>query len=1043
MAGHRFCGHCGAALSPEEGPPPERAVRDEGDRGEHKPVTILFCDIVNSTAMAERQGSEAAHRILDRFFGIAVEEVERYGGTVNKFLGDGLLALVGVPQAHEDHARRAVLVALGLRQRLRDEWPVDELGPPPQTRMGIDTGTVLVGTVGGEHHADHTAVGDTANVAARLQELAEPGEILVSEATARLVGAYARLEPVGALALRGKSASVTAHRLVGVGPRRSPLDGLTERSLTPFVGRDVELARLLEALAAARAGHGQALNVLAEPGLGKSRLLFEFRRSLGRERVTFLEGRCLSFGAATPYLPVLDIVRANAGIEPGDPAEAITAKVQLALAEVGMDADRGSPFLLHLLGVPASADLLGDLSPEAVRAGVFETLRSMCLQGSRRRPLVLAVEDLHWIDATSEATFRSLAEALADAPILLLGTHRPGYRPPWDDLAWTTQVILRPLGPAESRTVVRAVIGPRAAETALEGAILGRGEGNPFFLEELARSAGDRGDLEAGVEVPETVQGVLMARIDRLPREPRRVLQTASVLGREFSPRLLGTIWHGGGELDHHLAQLRRLEFLYERPGETETLWVFKHALTQDVAYGSLLSGRRRELHAAAARSLEALAGERPEEVQELLAMHYSQARVHDKAVEHLGAVAAHSFRRHAHEEAARALELALEHADHLGPEARDAQAIELTLRLADSLYFLGRFAESGERLERVRSRVEAHDDVSLGSRYHFAAALVSSHAGSTGDAVRSARTAKDLATRCGDDRTTGKAEYVLCRETFWHSRLDESIAHGDRGAALLGRAGDLWWEGQCRCFLNLAFCHAGDLDAALESIARGRAIGEAMGDMRLQSYSGWNIALVEATRLDTDLAIAEATRSLEISPDPLNTAFASGSLGFALVEHGDPEAAIPWLERSTQMLYKFGVLRTAGWMHGYLADARLRMGALDEARTEALGALETTLVTGHRWGTGRALRTLGVAAHRARDLAEARDRLTESVATFVDFGGRLEAAIARLDLARLARAEGRREEVALQLRLARTALDGVSAPRWRERLEHFAAEVA
>jgi hypothetical protein len=386
--------------------------------------------------------------------------------------------------------------------------------------MGIDTGTVLVGTVGGEHRADHTAVGDTANVAARLQALAEPGEILVSDATARLVGTYARLEPVGPLALKGKRAAVAAHRVLGVGSRRSPLDGLTDRSLTPFVGRDAELVRLLDVLAAARAGRGQVLNVMAEPGLGKSRLLLEFRRSLGRERVTFLEGRCLSFGAATPYLPVLDIVRANAGIESGDPVEAITAKVQLALAEIGMDPDRGTPFLLHLLGVPTGGELLGDLSPEAVRAGVFETLRSMCLQGSRRRPLVLAIEDLHWIDATSEANFGSLADALADAPILLLATHRPGYRPPWADLAWTTQVILRPLGPAESRTVVRAVIGPSAAETPLEGVILGRGEGNPFFLEELARAAGDQGDLGAVGEVPETVQGVLMARIDRLWKPP-------------------------------------------------------------------------------------------------------------------------------------------------------------------------------------------------------------------------------------------------------------------------------------------------------------------------------------------------------------------------------------------------------------------------------------------------------------------------------------------------------------------------------------------
>ena len=248
---------------------------------------------------------------------------------------------------------------------------------------------------------------------------------------------------------------------------------------------------------------------------------------------------------------------------------------------------------------------------------------------------------------------------------------------------------------------------------------------------------------------------------------------------------------------------------------------------------------------------------------------------------------------------------------------------------------------------------------------------------------------------------------------------------------------------GHAVCFLNLAFCHAGDLDAALESIARGRAIGESMGDMRLQSYSAWNIALAEATRLNTELAIAEGTRALEISPDPLNTAFASGSLGFALVEHGDPEAAVPWLERSTQMLYRFGVLRTAGWMHGYLAHCRLRMGLLDEARAEGLAALETTLTTGHRWGTGRALRTLGIAAHEMGDLSEARERLTDSVATFVDFGGRLDAGIARLDIVRLAHAEGRREEVAVQLGLARTALEGVAAPRWRERLDDLAAEVA
>lgn len=997
-------------------------------------MTVLFCDVVDSTGMAERLGDEAAHRVLDRFVEIAVGEIERYGGTVDKFLGDGVLALIGVPRAFEDHSQRAVLAAMSLRRRIADSWPVDELGPPPQIRAAIHSGTVVVATLGGDRRADLTAIGDATNVAARLQSAADPGDILLSDATAKRLGGSARLEPLGPIALKGRAAPIAAHRLLGIGTRRSPFDGIDRRDLTPFVGRGEELDTLRAAVDAARLGRGSAIGVGGEPGLGKSRLVLELRRGLAGEPVTFLEGRCVSFGAATPYLPLADIVRANAGIESDDTPETATGKVRLALTEIGMDADEATGFVLHVIGMQAG-DLLDRLSPEAVRDGVFATLREMCLAGSARRPLVLVVEDLHWIDPTSEAFLASLGAQIAGTPILLLGTHRPGYRPPWADLPHSVAIALRPLEAGHGRRVVRAVMGPAAAATAVEDAILRRAEGNPFFLEELSRGAGEDGGPWTAAEVPETVQGVLMARIDRLESEPRRVLQTASVLGREFSARVLGALWHGPGELDHHLAHLQRLGFIYERAAGRVARWVFTHALTQDVAYGALLSDRRRALHRAAAAALEAMPEEAAEGLDQLLAVHCSRAGMHAEAVRHLRAVARSSARRHAHEEAAQTLQLALTHAERLAPrDVSDREVLEATLSLADSLYFLGRFAESGEQLERVRDRVDGAPP-GTAARHHFARALVASHAGATEDAVEEATAARTLAEAAGDVRTMGKAEYVRCRETFWHSRLDESIGHGERGAAFLDAAGDRWWEAQLRLFLNLAFLHAGNLDAAIASIDRGRAIAAELGDVRLQSYARWNIALVEGSRLETGLAIAAGTEAVETSPDPLNTAFATGALGFALVEDGEPAAAVPWLEKSSGMLYRFGVLRTAGWMQGYLAEARLGAGDLDGAGTDASAALATSRITGHLWTAGRALRATGRIAVAAGRLPAAREALTEALRTFEGFGGRLDAAIVRVDLAGLAAAEGRPDEAARHADAARASFEALATPRWIARL--------
>jgi class 3 adenylate cyclase len=359
--------------------------------GERKQVTVLFCDLANSTPVAERIGPEAMHTLLNRFFELALNEVHRYEGTINQFLGDGFMALFGAPIAHEDHARRGVLAALALQRTLQGA----DLGKPYAVecafRIGLNSGLVVVGSIGDNLRMDYSAVGDTTNLASRLQDMAEPGTILISEATSRLVQGYVRLEALQPIAVKGKTEPITPYKILGTLPRRSPIVIRGERTLSPFVGRAQELATLEEVFAQVESGKGQIIGIVAEAGGGKSRLLYEFRQRLADKRLTYLEGRCLSYGSTIPYHPIIDIVRHNCGITESASPETSSDKVRVALQEVGMDAEESAPYLLQLLGVKAGTEALALLTPEAIRARTFDTLRQMSLQGSQRRPLIFEV----------------------------------------------------------------------------------------------------------------------------------------------------------------------------------------------------------------------------------------------------------------------------------------------------------------------------------------------------------------------------------------------------------------------------------------------------------------------------------------------------------------------------------------------------------------------------------------------------------------------------------------------------------------------------
>ena len=504
-------------------------------------MTVLCCGVAEATALAARVGPEAMHRLMQGFFVTAQQVMQQYEGTITQFAADGVLALFGAPVAHEDHARRAVRAALGLQQRLR-RLPEDAAWPPGEAcavRVGLHTGRILLDRRGEEPRLTYTAVGDTTQRAAALVQQAAPGAILVSAATAQLVHGEVRLAACASGPLPGQTDPGPAYQVLGLGPRRAPLlpDGARPRSR--FVGRELELTTLQALLMRVAGGQGQVVGIVGEPGLGKTRLLAAFWQRLGDTPVTYLEGRCVSYGQATPYGPLQDLLRYACGCTEEDSPAVITATVQQHLQAIGMAPAEAAPLLLHLLGVPDSAAPLGGRSPHEIRTQTFATLHQLLRHESHRQPLLVVVENLHWIDPTSQAYLVELVEWLVSVPLLLLVTFRPGYRPPWMEKSYATQLALPQLGPADSRCVVQAVLHPAPVPEPLMQGLLAKAGGNPLFLEELAWTMREHGDLQLPPEVPGTIQAVLTARIDRLPPAAKQVLQTAAVIGTEVRLSLL------------------------------------------------------------------------------------------------------------------------------------------------------------------------------------------------------------------------------------------------------------------------------------------------------------------------------------------------------------------------------------------------------------------------------------------------------------------------------------------------------------------------
>ena len=619
--------------------------------GERKQVTVLFCDTEGFSTLSEKLGPEKVYSIMDEVFEMLIHKVNEFGGTVNKMTGDGVMALFGAPIALEDAPQRAIRSALAIQREIArfSDRTKAETGVPFRMRIGIHTGPVVVGTLGNDLRVEFTAVGDTVNLASRMEGLAEPGTVYVTEDTFKLTEGLFRFEALGEREVKGKEAPVKAYRVIALSTRRTRFDVSAERGLTPLLGRERELELLVDGLERARAGRGQAFSIMGEAGVGKSRLLYEFRKAIANEDVTFLEGRCLSYSTNVAYHPVIDLLKSTFDIHEGDYDDRIRDRVKKGLKEMGVDEASTLPFVLELLSVKDSGiDALG-LSPEARKDRTLEALKRIVLKGSEMRPLVVAIEDLHWVDKSSEDTFKDMLDAISGAQLLLIFTYRPEFVHTWGRKSYHNQVTLNCLSNRETLAMAAYILGTEIMGEDLEELILEKTEGIPFFVEEFIKSLKDLGMIEwkdsgyylakdiQEVAIPSTIQEVIMARVDSLPEGAKSVLQTGSAIGREFSCELIKRVTGiPTPEMTPHLSVLRDSELLYERGIYPQATYIFRHSLTQEVAYDSLLQKKKQEIHERIGQAVEELYPERLEEFYEVLAHHYSRSENLEKAYQYL-----------------------------------------------------------------------------------------------------------------------------------------------------------------------------------------------------------------------------------------------------------------------------------------------------------------------------------------------------------------------------------------------------------------------
>ncbi len=1028
----KFCRSCGAPLQADERAPAtftpsHLATKILASRaaleGERKQVTALFADLRGSMDLLEGLDPEEARRLMDPAVQLMMDAVHRYEGTVNHVLGDGIMALFGAPIAHEDAPRRALYAALAIRDSVSryGERVRRERGAVIQVRLGVNSGEVVVRSIGSDLRLDYSAVGHAVGMAARMESLAKPDSILVTGATHALTEDYFRWFPLGAIAVKGSSQPIEAYELMGPSDVKTRLQAGARRGLTPFVGRSREMDHLKETLELAKQGKGQVLGMVGDPGVGKSRLFLEFKGLDRTGGCLILEGSSVSFGRATPYLPLIDLLRAYFRIDGDDGPDHVREKVigrLLALDESLRDT------------VPRFLDLLteGDDQAEAEDADHRRRLRldavkRLFFRESVRQPVVLIFEDLHWVDDDTQALLGSLVDGLPTARVLLLTNYRPEFTAPWAARTYFSLLRLDPLAEESAAQLLSALLGPDPALKELRALLLRRAGGNPFFTEELVRSLVERGALEGApgsyqpagdvrrLELPPTVQGVLAARIDRLEPDAKRTLQTAAVIGKDFVQPLLEWVSDLPPEgLATALDALKDAEFIYEQAIYPEVEYTFKHALTQEVATQSLLAERRRDLHKRVGEAIESLYPARIDEHAGALAHHFAQSDDREKAVRYLHLAGVRAGRLGALAEAMELLEDARVRARQLPrTEERDRRRMEILRDLASPVLLLmeegwaARLEEIDEDAMGVASSLNSFTD--LAAFFSFRAIPLSFIMGPAG-ALACAEKLRTLAGRLPDD------------ELAWHIKYAEVSAQYVRGEfrpallqmkdllqrpdidRLAPRSSLSLLTTLATLLLRSVICltRLGELAEVEPLLARVRAGLEGDEGPRtrgLVSALEANYLLARGQPEPAGRAFAEAVGYYEQGGFRRGSGGARVGLAATLIVRGQFGQAIEALDEALDIFG--GADWSSAGVFPQRARAHLGAGHLDEARTDAEAGLAMMRRFENRAGEGEAHLSLALvhAASEPPDYEAAEKEFAEAEGCFRQCEYRTELALA------------------------------------------------
>jgi class 3 adenylate cyclase/tetratricopeptide (TPR) repeat protein len=1063
--GAAFCEACGQRLEGVRSPrtyAPEYLVEKirAGQRrlaGERKQVSVLFADVTGSMALAESVDAEAWQRIMDRFFALLCDGVHRFEGTVNKFTGDGIMALFGAPIAHEDHARRACYAALYLRDELA-RYAAElrrERGLNFSVRMGLNSGEVVVGTIGDELELDYTAIGHTVGLAQRMESLAEPGQAYLTGHTARLVEGFFALLDLGAFELKGVREPLRVFRLEGTGALRTRLDVAGARGFSRFVGRGDELAALEAALAAALDGGGAVVGIVGEPGVGKSRLCHELAERCRARGIAVFEGHGVSYGKRIPLLPILQFFRGTIGVTEQDSEQATRERIAGRLLLLDDAFREDLPLAFDFLGVPDPERPPPRMDPEARQRQIFAIGRRAIRARARREPAVHLYEDLHWFDEVSEAYLENTIEAISGTRTLVLTTFRPGYHARWMEDSFYRQVALAPLGEQAADELLRDLLGADLSLDGLAERIRERAGGNPFFIEEVVQALAENGALEGErgvyrlgreideISIPATVRAVLEARIDRLGDAEKAVLQTASVIGPEFSETVLRRVVDREEGLSAALAVLVDAELIYEQALYPDVEYAFKHPLTQEVAYASQLSDRRARTHAAVASALTELPGGEDGERAALLAHHWDRARepvpaaaAHRRAAEWAGVLHPQEAIRHWR----KVREL-------LAGQPETAETAELELAACMQVLNLGWRVglpedEIAAALDDGRALAQRIGDVGARARLLASSGAARGVAGDVRGALAQVLEAADLAEESGDPAL----ELVRSTAAFWRYLLGdlrgaladlEALVDYTRDDPRLGM--EIWGfspHAWARTLRAMMLPLMGRVQEARDERETALGLARELGDDETLGWSRSAYTYYAMVVGETEGVLEQAHEGWEVAErlgSPFSQVSALVTLARAHNLRAEWEQAAAACERSLALAHvrRSGIFESLSLT--LLAEARLGLGTVEAARSTAQEAIAIARHSGARISELMGQLTLAralLAAGGVTTADAAAAALERALALTAETGAVSMEPFIRVELGELARARGDEAARARELSEARQLFEAIGAPK-------------